>query len=186
MHGILLLVVLMAYNCTRTAAHNDTTLPFKLGLHTFDQQIEQEYKLHICHRLKKLGKHYPNHAIISLYKDLTAISLNQLVAQQELFEKAHTIYTTIQTCPAVAHQFNLAANQSKYKDTPETWELFRATAYTHLRKFNAAELPQFNLSANHDPTPAQMNAYKTWLIVYFAIKQNEYMGKKADNVVTNS
>jgi hypothetical protein len=177
MHGILLLAALMTYHYMQAAADDNVSLPFKLGTHTFDQHIQQEYQLHVCHRLKKLRQHYPNHAIVNLYEHLTTTSLNQLVSQQELFEKAQSVYTSIQTCPNVTHQFNLAANQSKYKNTPETWELFRITACTHLRKFNEAELPPLNLAAGHEPTPAQINAYKTWLIVYFAIKQNEYMGK---------
>jgi hypothetical protein len=176
MYGALLLLTLITYHGAHAAAH-DITLPFKLGVHTFNKQIEQEYKLHICHRLKKFNIKYPNHDIISLYKQLATTPLNQLIQQQNLLDKARAVYAPIQTCPNVTHQFKLALNQPKHAETPERWLPFRATARMHLRKFGAAELPPLDLTLNAELTQEQQNAYKTWLIVYFAIKQNEYMSQ---------
>lgn len=161
------------------AADNDAAiLPFKLDVHRFDQQIEQEYQLHVRHRLKKWSRTHPHHAIVRLYKKLAATSLNQLLKQQDIFEQTQPLYTTIATCPTVIHHFN-QAKTSKYKEMPETWHLFKTAACDHLKKFSTEALPPFNPTVITEIEPRHQNAYKTWLIVYFAIKQNKYMGEKA-------
>lgn len=174
MYSLMLLLMIMTYHTTQPAAHTTTILPFKLGMHSFDQHIEQEYQLHVCNRLKKLSQQYPNHHIVSFYKQLTTTSLNELIQEKTLLDQAHKLYTSIQTCPTVTSHFTQAVNnRSKHKD-PSTWNQFRTTACMHLQKFKSTELPPLDLSSGNEPTKEQMNAYKTWLILYFAIKQNEY------------
>lgn len=173
MYILMFILITTAYNTTNTAAHDVTMLPFKLGTHMFDQQIEQEYQLHVCNRLKKLRQQYPNHHIVNFFKQLTTTSLNKLIQQKELFDKAESVYTSIQTCPMVTSHFHQAVNnRSKHKD-PAAWDQFRTTARIHLQKFKNTELPPLDLSSDNEPTKEQMNTYKTWLILYFAIKQNE-------------
>ncbi len=175
MSVLLLLLSILSYHIAGAAAHDGATLPFQLDLHTFDPQIEQEYKLHVYHRLTKLSQRRPNYAVRSMYQELITTSLNQLFAQQELRDKARSLYTTIQAYPDVADYFNQAFLASQHKDASETWKLFRTTAYAHLRKLHTPELPPLHLYTKDSFPPEHIHAYKVWLIVYFAIKQNEYM-----------
>lgn len=175
MSVLLLTLSILSYHIADAAAHDGAILPFQLDVHTFDQQIEQEYQLHIRHRLTKLSQRYSNCALINMYQELTATPLNQLSAQKKLRDKAQSLYTTIQTYPDVAHYFNQALVTSKYKDAPETWKLFRSTAYAHLRTLHTPELPPLHLCTKDSLPQEHIHAYKIWLIVYFAIKQNEYI-----------